>query len=140
MGQHYDNPMRLTYCLPSRDFTGAAGVVAIARPAGCRFARIRDIQLSATVAWVGVTTKGEVQIGDGTDADKFATLAPETLAAGSAYGFKDGDGVAADYPRIDMDVDGNAGAAMTQLILTYTQATGSGAAGTAIPTVVIDWW
>jgi hypothetical protein len=79
----YDAYHQTTYKFSAVDFsTGSSKKLPV--PRGATFARVLDIMVVASVLFTQVTTPAIVQIGDGTTADKFASITLGALAAGSS--------------------------------------------------------
>lgn len=132
------------YMLPEVDFSAALSTINIQVPAGFENGRIQNAGVIGTsVAFAADTTEPAIQVGDGTDADRYANVPiPDGLAIGSASSNRsvdpdlEGANGAAGEARIDAsDLTDN------QLVVTFTQAVDAGtAAGTGIPFVEINWF
>lgn len=133
----YDNALLISHNLGVVDYGAGDSVQLIPAPPGCTRARIEGVLLDCDETFNTDTTEGGVQIGDGTDPDKFFTCSVGALAVNTAASFA---GATSGYPTVDMDRDGNAGAAMTFLTVTMVAPTGGTPAGIANTTVVIHWF
>lgn len=133
----YDNPLTISHNLGVVDYGAGNSVQLIPAPPGCTGARIECVLLDVDETFNTDTTEGAVQVGDGTDADKFFAASVGAAAADTAVSFA---GATEAYPTIDMARDGNAGAAMTFLTVTLVAPTGGTPAGIANTTLVIHWF
>lgn len=132
----YDNSQQRTYSLGSVDST-SGGPFAIAVPPWAKSARIEGVAFgSVSVAFTADTTGAGVQIGTATDADKFGDFVFGVIAAGDAA--EVGPVSAGNY--IDLERDGDAGAALTQLEVVLVAPTGGTPAGTGDLDIVIGWY
>lgn len=138
----YDKPLTISYNFGSHDFGAGAGAHAVQRPKDAKFARIEEIHLGPiTETFNQVTTPGYVRVGTASDADKFAELNCAAAAATDGYGTNDDqDAIKAAGLRIDLDRDGDSGASLDQLEVTFVAPTGGTPAGIAVVTVVISWY
>ena len=135
----YSDPLvNQTYQLASHDFGAGAGTNSFKAPAGFTRGRITDIGVgNITEAFTSVTTAGQVQLGDGTDVDKYAQL---EVANGTGSGIGDTYNVRNDSNAIieaDILVSDLTGG---QLEFTYVAPTGGTPAGIGEPNVTIDWF
>lgn len=146
----YDKKTVASYALTAFNVANTTEVRSIPRMPGKRYCRIIDIHTVATTAAIVATTSAPVlNFGDGTTAAKFAAqrVCPATagLAVGSSYNLRDYDGRVAAYatsgstPYIDWDSAGNAGAALTALVVTPVAGVGTGT-GRYDANVVLEWW
>ena len=145
----YEKPLVTSHALTAFNVANTTEVRSIPRVPGKRYCRILDIHTLATTAAIVATTSAPVlNFGDGTTAAKFAAqrVCPATagLAVGSSYNLRDYDGRVAAYATsgngfIDWDSDGNAGAALTALVVTPVAGVGTGT-GRYDANVVIEWW
>lgn len=127
----YADPNRRTYTFSNVDFGAGNTVHGIRGPAD-KTGRLIDVHVSATETFNSVTTDGAVNIGDSTDADKFAHFVPGDLAAESAVSGM--DGVTDPDWIIDADIPAN-----TLVEVQCLAPTGGTPAGIATVSVVIDW-
>lgn len=145
----YEKPLVTTHALTQFNVANTTEVRSIPRVPGKRYCRILDIHTVATTAAIIASTSAPVlNFGDGTTAAKFAAqrVCPATagLAVGSSYNLRDYDGRVAAYATsgdgfIDWDTAGNAGAALTALVVTPVAGVGTGT-GRYDANVVIEWW
>lgn len=102
-------------------------------PRGANFARVLDIMLVASVTFTQVTAPGQVQIGDGTTANKFASIVIGGLASGSSLTGNDVAHVwTANYIAAP-------GAVLHDLVATFLAPTGGTPAGTADVYVLVGY-
>lgn len=141
MSRTYDNPERVWYPIIgvttsniTRHFRGPKGLTG----------RVADILMSTTTSFVDVSATTKVQVGISGTVGQNASWAPGTPAAASAdaasehagailsQGSRPADGsIAADAPYLQPSTD---------VFVTWTAPTGSGAAGVADLLVGIDWF
>ena len=141
MSQSYDNPTVISYNMGELDLGAGAEAPAIRIPAGKKFARIEEIHVAVSETFTAVTTPGYVRLGTAADADKFVELNMGTAADTNGYGTSDdADAIKSAGKFIDLDRDGDAGVALTQLELNTVQPTGGTPAGRGYLTVAIAWW
>lgn len=132
----YDNPQTRCYDLGSADIE-AAGPFAIAVPPWASSARIEGVAFnSVSEAFTADTTGAGVQIGTAADADKFGDFVFGVIAL--TDGAEVGPVTAGNF--IDLDRDGDAGAALTQLEVVLVAPTGGTPAGTGLLSIVISWY
>ena len=137
----YDNPLTISYSLGSHDFGAGAGAYAIQRPKGKGSARIEEIHLAVSETFTDDSTTGFVRIGTAADADKFAELSTATAAATDGFGTNDDqDAIKTAGLFIDLDRDGDSGAALDQLEVALVAPTGGVPAGIALVTIVVSWF
>lgn len=111
---------------------------AIGQMAGKRFCQVLDVEVQATETF---TTGGAVLIGTASDSDKFAELTIGTLADTDALNSRgDTDAIFTAGKFIDMSNDGDSGAAITQLEVTFQRVTQSGPAGQGFVHICLAWW
>lgn len=150
----YEKPLVTTHNFLMLVVSAATtGVHAIARMPGKRYCRILDIQATVTTAVVSTSANLLLQIGDGTDVDKFVDdqiLCVDTAAVGAVRSIRTADARVAAYATsgkgfIDWDTDGVAGTeaspvALSSLVYTPINGTGGSVAGAVNVTTVIEWW
>lgn len=141
MSQHYDNPLTVSYSMGEHDFGAGGDALAIQRPYGTNFARLREIHVAVTETFTADTTAGFVRVGTASDADKFAELNMGLAADTDGWGTNDdNDAIKAAGNQIDLDRDGDSGASLDQLEVNFVAPTGGTPAGKGYVTLVIDWW
>lgn len=119
----YDQPLRITYLLLAVSLSSAADLLKIAGPAG-REGRVQSI---STVLTTGVTTNpSDIDVGDGSTGDKYASLVVPVSATDSIA--NDPTILTGDDVPIPAD----------SLVVISTD--GAAAAGAANVVVVIDWF
>jgi hypothetical protein len=137
-------PLTISYAVGDGIVDIADGVVlalAIQRPANVSSCRVEEVHVQVTETFNAVTTSAFVRIGTAADADKFAELDLGVAAATNGYGTNDdADAIKAAGKFIDLDRDGDAGAALTQLEVTTLANTGGTPAGQGTITVVLSWF
>lgn len=133
---HYDDALTLTYSVSALAFGGTSTTRGIKPPKNMNRGNIRDITTSVTVLFTAVTTAAFLKVGTAGDDDYFASISMGTAAAGSGYGLRDAGSI---FKMIDMKDDATAGV-LTQVLVTYTAATGGTPAGTADVNICIDWF
>lgn len=131
-GKSYDQPLVITYG-GLHDFGGATDTTEIKIPAGKGRFRIEEISVSGTEVF---TAGGKIELGDGTDPNKYGELSIGTLAASA------GLNVDPDVGLFDIGHGGKgvvdiATEALTEITVTLTTATTTGIGFVAI---VIGWW
>jgi hypothetical protein len=138
----YDNPLQTTHRFEAHDFGAGAGDEAIRVPNGKTMARIADIFVSdITEAFTDDTTAAFVRVGTAADPDKFAELDMVEAAISDAHGTRDDtDAIKAAGNFIDLPRDGDSGAALAQLEVTFVAPTGGTPAGIGSANVVMEWW
>lgn len=136
----YDNMLVCSYNLGLQDIGNGDSAHAIKAPYGFKRARIIDIHGSIVETFTQVTTPGYARIGTAGDADKFAELNFGAAAATNAYNAADHDAFLNKPATIDLERDGDSGAALSQLEVTLVAPTGGTPAGQAFVTVVIGWF
>jgi hypothetical protein len=138
----YDNPLTISYNFGSHDFGAGAGAHAVQRPYGTTMCRIEEIHVGPiTETFTADTTAAFVRVGTASDPDKFAELAMATAAATDGYGTNDdNDAIKAAGKFIDLNRDGDSGASLDQLEVTFVAPTGGTPAGIGVPTVVLAWY
>ena len=150
---NYDSPLVETFNLGSFDYGTASAVKAVDLPAGCRFARIINVQGLVTEAFACDTTAATFVCGiTGGDVDKFMIFTfPDATAINTTYSLRD-TGItpfsAATYDYsdfgygvIDMNTAGTSSAALTELAFLPVVGVDSGTeAGIATMMVTMGWW
>lgn len=137
----YDTPMRKTYSFGLQDIAAGSAAFAIKVPNGYKFARIEEVHVAVTEVFNGVTTNAFVRVGTASDADKFAELDMGAAAATDGYGTGDDTDAIKDAGKfIDLDRDGDSGAALDQLEVTTVANTGGTPTGIGHVTVSVAWW
>ena len=137
----YDKPLTISYSFGEQDIAAAGAAFAIQRPAGVSSARVDEIHVSVTETFNAVTTQAYIRIGTASDADKFAELNMGTAAATDGYGTNDdADAIKEAGKYIDLDRDGDSGAALDQLEVVTVANTGGTPAGIGFVTVTISWF
>jgi hypothetical protein len=133
----YDKPHRMSYFFAAVDFgTGADHTQAIPIPTDGtqgRSGRVTDIVVSdVTENFVGDTTDAGIQVGNGTDADKYydtGLVLDETVdVSDNASLWLADDGSKVDIPL-----------ALSLLTVTFVQSVGGSITGIASVTVFVDW-
>ena len=133
----YDHPITVSHNLGIVDYGAGSSVQLIPVPPGMSSARIEFALLDVDETFTDDTTEGAVQIGDGTDADKFFAASTGVSAIDTAVSL---DGVTEAGKFIDLARDGNGGAALTFLTVTMVAPTGGTPAGIATTTIVVSWY
>ena len=119
----YDQPLRLTYMLLAADVSSAADLLKIAGPKG-REGRVQSI---SSVVTTGITVAAtDIDVGDGTTGDKYATLALPISSVDAIA--NDPTILTGDAVQIPAD----------SLVVISTD--GAATAGAANVIVVIDWF
>ena len=137
----YDKPLRISHAFGHIDYGNGNVTTAIRKPRGARFARIVEICLACVETFTQTTTAAHVLIGTASDDDKFADLNIGALANTDAMSTNDDtDAIKAAGYEIDMNTDGDSGAAISQLEVIFQAPTGGTPAGMAYTTIVIDWY
>jgi len=144
----YEKPL-VTTITHSGVLAAGSSSRGIKRMPGKRYCRILDIQTCVTTQVVATSTTPVLNYGDGTTAAKFAAqncgAVAATVAVGVTYNTRDADGRVAAYATsgdgfIDWDTAGNAGAALTTLVISVTAGTGGSVVGAYDVQTVIEWW
>lgn len=131
----YDNPISLNYKFAAVNFaTGSTAKIPV--PYKAQGARVGDIAVVASVTFTQVTTPGLVQVGDGTTADKFASLNIGGTTSGNSIAGGDVGGV---YKAYYLAANYNSGAGLHDLIVTFVAPTGGTPAGTGDVYVSMLW-
>lgn len=137
----YDQPLTIAYSLGLQDIAAAGAAFAIQKPKGMDHCRVEEIHVSVTEVFNAVTTAAFIRIGTASDADKFAELNMGTAAATDGYGTNDDtDAIKAAGLFIDLDRDGDSGAALDQLEVVTVANTGGTPTGIGYVTVVLSWF
>lgn len=140
-GASYENPVTMSYNFGEVDFGAGDEATAISRPQKARYARIREIQVSATEGFTQDSTQGFVRIGTAGDNDKFAELGLSNTSDTDAIGTYDDNSAIKDAGKlIDMENDGDSSATLSQLELNLVAPTGGTPAGKGFVAIVIEWW
>ena len=133
----YDQMIVETLRYPGVNFGGGTTTQKLPVPRGAQFARVLDLQVIASATFTQVTTPAEVQIGDGTTANKFSQLTVGGLVAGSSITGNDQTGgtwisnyIAGNY---------NSGAGLHDLVATFVAPTGGTPAGTGDVIIILGW-
>ncbi len=134
----YDNPSRLSYTFTVVDFgTGSDHTQAIPVPQSGsqgRSGRVTDIVISDVLEdFLGDTTDAGIQVGDGTDADKYYDTG---LVLAEAVDVSDNESLwlVDDGSKVDIEL------ARSTLTVTFVQSVGGSIAGQADVTVWVDWY
>lgn len=141
----YANPRNVQFSFPAVAIGGGNSTRYIYIPNNVGNACLRNIMAAVTTAFVGTTTPGKVQIGDGTTANKYGEVDFGTAGAGTAAGA----GVAA-YGNSDTGINQrNVGALPgtpflriaggSVVTVSFVAPTGGSPAGTADVTVDFDF-
>jgi hypothetical protein len=138
----YDAPKQQSYNFGSHDFGAGAGAHAIQRPVGMVSGRVAEIHVGPiTEVFNAVTTPGYVRIGTAADADKFAELNMGAAAVSDGYGTNDDPDAVKDAGKfIDLNRDGDSGACLDQLEVTFVAPTGGTPTGIGVVAVMMEWW
>lgn len=134
----YDNPLRMQYRFPAIDFDATVGDVCTipvpVRPGQSqgRGGRVLAVQLeNITVEFTaGDTAAGSIQIGDGTDVDKYFDSG--ALVTDTQVSTKNVVNVPDDGAKADIEVGRD------DITVTFNAATGTGD-GTADVVVTVEW-
>lgn len=141
MSQHYDNPDRTSYHFAGIDFGAGADITRViavplsgkstVAPGVGKRGRVKGATIhNITENFVGSTLDGGVQVGDGSDADKYfdsGRVLDENVDTGeSVYLLDDG---------AQVDIEGG----RTTITVTFQVTTGS-PTGIADVTLDIDWY
>lgn len=137
---HYDNPLVISYEFGLIDFGAGNSAYAIKPPYGFKFGQVIDIHVAVTETFNQVTTPGYVRLGPANDLDLYAELNMGAAAATDAYNSSDHQCFLDKQRVIDMDRDGTAGAAITQVEVNFVAPTGGTPAGIGEVTIVVGWW
>ena len=133
----YDNLVPVSYHFPGVDLGSGDVTKKMPIPRGASLARVLDILAVCTTTFTQVTTPGVVKIGDGTTADKFASLTIGGLAAGSSLSGRDfTDGV---FKAVYHGADYNSGAGLHDLTATFVAPTGGTPAGVGDFIVIVGF-
>jgi hypothetical protein len=125
----YSNPLTITHTLSQQDIGGGTDTQKLVGPAGHRGRVVMAAVQQVTEAFTATTLAGIITIGDGSDADKYASFGLGTtaidavLAATDAQLFQNAEIAADETPTVTM-----------------TAPTGGTPAGIADVVVVIDWY
>ncbi len=115
--------------------------LAIQRPPNVSSCRVEEIHVQVTETFTADTLPAHILIGTASDADKFADLSMGLAAATDGYGTNDDtDAIKTAGQFIDLDRDGDAGAALDQLEVTTVANTGGTPAGMGTIVVVLSWF
>ena len=142
----YDQSGPLTISYPVGDgivdiADGSVLALAIQRPPNVSSCRVEEIHTQVSETFNAVTTSAFIRIGTASDADKFAELDMGTAAATDGYGTNDDtDAIKAAGKFIDLDRDGDSGAALDQLEVTTLANTGGTPAGQCTIVIVLSWF
>jgi len=151
-GLTYDNPARISYNEVSIDFGAGTTTFPIRVPRGVTRGRIEEILIhDITEDFTDDTTEGGVQIGDGTDADKYCDMRiPDAADVGANFNLADALAIDADTLKNQLgDNDlagpgvfdvGASGDDIAEIVATYLAPTGGTPGGIAAVTIVIAWW
>lgn len=131
----YDNYKTVTYKFAAVNFASASAL-KLPIPRGAKFARVLDIMLSASVTFTQVTTPAQMQVGDGSTANKFAAIVVGALAAGSTL---TGNDVSQVWNANYLAGNYNSGAGLHDLIATPVAPTGGTPAGTADVYILVGY-
>jgi len=140
----YSQPLVITYKFNAVDFSAAASTRTIQPPAGYENGRVYDAGVTdTTLVFAATTTEPEIQVGDGTTANRYAAVPiPDGLGltegSSSAVisGANEGKGLGGTGDETINEDDLSNG----KVTVTLTQAVGGGAAGTADAYVTIAWF
>lgn len=134
----YSNPTVVTYQLAQHDFGAGAGTNSCKAPAGLENGRILDIGVgNITEAFTDDTTAAFVQVGDGTDVDKYCQLEVANgtgSAIGDTYNARDDVNAIIEADVLVSDLTGG------QLEITYVAPTGGTPAGIGDAYITIAWY
>lgn len=133
----YDNLTPVSYSFAAVDFGAGDSTKKLKVPRGATMGRVLDILLAASETFTQTTTPGLVQVGDGTTADKFASLTCGALAAGSTLG--GGDVAGGVFESVYLAGNYNSGDGLHDLILTCVAPTGGTPAGIADVIVIVGY-
>lgn len=111
-------------------------VRTIRGPKGRR-GRIEDVHINVTTAFVGTSTPGKLQIGDGTTVNKFAEM---LMGAASAGTVKDDTVMMSDLASYNKQSDSVYLLADGSVVITPVAPTGGSPAGAADVVVTIRWF
>lgn len=136
----YDRPLVVTYNLGLIDYGNGNTAFAIKPPYGFKNGIVIDIHGVVMETFNQVTTPAYLRIGAGGDADKYAELNFGSAAITDAYNAADQDAFDGKQRIIDMDRDGAAGVAISQLEVVGIAPTGGTPAGQAHTTIVVGWF
>ena len=135
----YDTPEEISYNFPAQAFGGLTITKYIQGPKGKR-GLLNYIEATPTVAFVGTTTPGAVQLGVTGALTKFGNMPMGTAAVPSPVSVPviasesvGGIVAKATVPRVYCDAD-------TALTLTLLAGTGGAPAGTADVVLKINWF
>lgn len=135
----YDTPMRVTYSWTAQNI-GAGNITRRMTPPKGMRGKIVHVSGVVTTSFVGTTTPGRIQVGDGVTANRFCDLpfgaAGAGTAAGAAVTAKDqASGLTGLIPGAH-----RVGAVDQDLILTLVAPTGGAPAGVADVFAVVEWF
>jgi len=133
----YDNPITVSHNLGVVDYGAGNSVQLIPVPPNVSRARLEFVLLDVDETFNTDTTDGRFQVGDGTTADKFMDADIGAAAVDTAVSFACGKDAG---KEIDLDRDGDGGAALTFLTVTMVAPTGGTPAGIANTTLVVSWY
>lgn len=140
----YDDALTISYPVGDGIVDIADGSVlalAIQRPANVSSCRVVEIHVQVTETFTDDTLEAHILIGTAADPDKFADLNMGTAAATDGWGTNDDPDAVKDAGKfIDLDRDGDAGAALDQLEVTTVANTGGTPAGMGTIVIVLKWF
>lgn len=123
----YSNYQFHSIVFPNVNFATGSGT-SFKLPKGMR-GRIKDIQVTSTVAFTAVTTSAKVKVGTGTDDDAFATATIGALAATDTFIATRDNPMAIIDTELPMD---------TQIEVAFEAPTGGTPAGTGTVTLFVN--
>ena len=135
-------PLTISYYLGLVDFPAVDLATAIQRPLGVSHCRVEELHVSVTEVFNGSVSGALLQVGTAADPDKFAELDMGLAAVTDGYGTNDDpDAIKTAGKFIDLDRDGDAGAALDQLELASVANVDAGTeTGIGNCTVVLSWY
>ncbi len=131
-GRSYDNPYVQRLFMGDLDHGAGAAADSVPVPAGCKYGRVANVELSqVSEAFTDVTTGAVVRLGTSGDADAYFEGEFGAVAA------TDSADVADMTVTVDNLIDATS---LTQVEVTYAAPTGGVPAGIANTHLTIHWW
>jgi hypothetical protein len=135
----YEEPIRTSHFWNGIDFSGGDATRQIRGPKGKK-GKVVLVTANPTTSFVGTTSPGKVQVGDGTTANKYADLFLGAAGAGTAAGSV---AVANDYASGLTGLVAGAfltRAADSNIVVTFKSPVDGGVAGVADVLVEVEWF
>jgi hypothetical protein len=132
-----DGYLTINHPLATADLgAGANTTTEIVAPPGVQRGRIKDMGLLVTEVFADDLTEASVDLGDGSDADRYASLKiTDGTAAGKVFTIVDDPDAIIEADIVVSDLTNR------ELVVTYVQGTdGTAVTGQGTPYVTIDWF